>query len=90
MEPVKVKNEESGRRRSMSCAADVDQAQAAKGVKRRRRDPTPVAALGGDDNNQSQHQQQFPPQQMYQTSTVTTVKRSSKFRGVSMQKYKRT
>lgn len=79
---LKVKNEENGRRRSMSCAADVDQAQAARCVKRRRRDPTAVA-LGSDDNNQSQQQQQFPQQQTDQTSTATTVKRSSKFRGVS-------
>ncbi|KAF5479204.1 hypothetical protein F2P56_000048 [Juglans regia] len=83
---LKVKNEENGRRRSMSCAADVDQAQAARCVKRRRRDPTAVA-LGSDDNNQSQQQQQFPQQQTDQTSTATTVKRSSKFRGVSRHRW---
>lgn len=66
----------------MSCAADVDQAQAARCVKRRRRDIPTAVAPGSDDNNQSRHQQQFQ-QQTDQTSTATTVKRSSKFRGVS-------
>ncbi|KAG6719787.1 hypothetical protein I3842_03G024300 [Carya illinoinensis] len=70
----------------MSCAADVDQAQAARCVKRRRRDIPTAVAPGSDDNNQSRHQQQFQ-QQTDQTSTATTVKRSSKFRGVSRHRW---
>ncbi|KAG7985440.1 hypothetical protein I3843_03G025700 [Carya illinoinensis] len=70
----------------MSCAADVDQAQAARCVKRRRRDIPTAVAPGSDDNNHSRHQQQFQ-QQTDQTSTATTVKRSSKFRGVSRHRW---
>ena len=70
-----VKNEENPRRHSMSCAADGE-AQAARCVKRRRRDSTAVARISDDTQSQPQHQ-------VDQTSTASTVKRSSKFRGVS-------
>lgn len=72
-----IKNEENpGRRRG--CIAD-NEAQVARYVKRRRRDPA-IVALGSDDN---QSQQQMPQKQTDQTSAATTVKRSSRFRGVS-------
>jgi len=79
METMRVKNEVNPRRRS-KCVADGE-AQATRCVKRRRRDPAVVARLS--DDTQSQPQQQFPQQQMDQTSTASTVKKSSKFRGVS-------
>ncbi|XP_062153361.1 AP2-like ethylene-responsive transcription factor At1g79700 [Alnus glutinosa] len=83
METMRVKNEVNPRRRS-KCVADGE-AQATRCVKRRRRDPAAVARLS--DDTQSQPQQQFPQQQMDQTSTASTVKRSSKFRGVSRHRW---
>jgi hypothetical protein len=77
-----MKNEENPRRRSISCVAADGEAQATRSVKRRRRDPTAVNARISVDT-QSQPQQQFPQQQVDQTSPASTVKRSSKFRGVS-------
>ena len=61
------------------CLADGE-VQAARSVKRRRRDPASVA-LGCDDN-----QGQQPQQQIDQITASTTVKRSSRFRGVSRYK----
>uniref|UniRef100_B9IJT7 AP2/ERF domain-containing protein n=1 Tax=Populus trichocarpa TaxID=3694 RepID=B9IJT7_POPTR len=76
-----IKNEENpGRRRG--CIADSE-AQVARCVKRRRRDPA-IVALGSDDN---QSQQQMPQKQTDQTSAATTVKRSSRFRGVSRHRW---
>lgn len=68
-----VKNEQNlGRRRVCSTEGDI---QAVRCVKRRRRDPA-VVTLGAEDNQTQQHQTD-------QTSAATTVKRSSRFRGVS-------
>ncbi|CAK7323055.1 unnamed protein product [Dovyalis caffra] len=79
MEMMMIKNEENPGRRHI-CVADSE-AQAARGVKRRRRDPATVT-LGSDDN-----QSQQPQQQTDQTSAATTVKRSSRFRGVSRHRW---
>lgn len=84
MEFMVVKNEENqpaaGRRRISVADGEV---KAVRCVKRRRRDPAAAleaAVLSCGDNNQSSQQQQ----QADQTSpATTTVKRSSKFRGVS-------
>ncbi|WCJ20808.1 Integrase-type DNA-binding superfamily protein [Euphorbia peplus] len=74
MEMMMVKNEQNlGRRR----AAQGD-TQATRCVKRRRRDPA-VASVGAEDNQTQQ--------QTDQTSAATTVKRSSRFRGVSRHRW---
>ncbi|KAF5958527.1 hypothetical protein HYC85_005752 [Camellia sinensis] len=71
-----VKNEENPGRRSRSR---VDgEALEAKCAKRKRRDPIPAC-----DNQQIEQ----PQQQVYQASAPTTVKRSSKFRGVSKHRW---
>ncbi|XVF16551.1 hypothetical protein REPUB_Repub10bG0041800 [Reevesia pubescens] len=81
MEMMMVKDEQyQGRRRRM-CSADGE-VQAVRCVKRRRRDPASVA-LGCDDNIQGQQ----PKQQNDQTNAATTVKRSSRFRGVSRHRW---
>ncbi|XVF14221.1 hypothetical protein REPUB_Repub09cG0039600 [Reevesia pubescens] len=79
MEMMMFKDEHYQRRRRM-CSADGE-VQAVRCVKRRRRDPASVA-LGCDDN-----QGQQPKQQNDQTNAVTTVKRSSRFRGVSRHRW---
>ncbi|XWS30285.1 hypothetical protein CRYUN_Cryun24cG0103600 [Craigia yunnanensis] len=79
MEMMMVKDEQYLERRRM-CSADGE-VQAVRSVKRRRRDPASVA-LGCDDN----HGQQ-PQQQNDQINAATTVKRSSRFRGVSRHKW---
>ena len=86
METMVVKNEENVGRRRM-CVANGE-AERTRSVKRRRRDTTVAALSNSDDNNQSdQNQQQLPQQQVDQTSSnATTVKRSSRFRGVSRSK----
>ena len=72
-----MKSEENlGRRRI--CMTDAE-AQAARCVKRRRRDPS-LVKLSSDDQSP---QQQLLNQQPEQASVATTVKRSSRFRGVS-------
>lgn len=77
MEMTRVKSEESlGRRRICMTDAEV---QTARCVKRRRRDLS-VVTLSSDDQSQ---QQPLPNQQHEQASAATTVKRSSRFRGVS-------
>ncbi|KAK7852168.1 ethylene-responsive transcription factor wri1 [Quercus suber] len=83
METMVLKNEENVGRQRM-CVANGE-AEGTRSVKRRRRDTTVAALSNGDDNNQSdQNQQQLPQQQVDQTSSnATTVKRSSRFRGVS-------
>ncbi|KAF9663706.1 hypothetical protein SADUNF_Sadunf17G0079900 [Salix dunnii] len=81
MEMMMIKNEGNpGRRRFLTADRE---AQVARCVKRRRRDPATVA-LGSDDG---QSQQQLPQQQNHQTSVATTVKRSSRFRGVSRHRW---
>lgn len=81
MKLMMVKNEENPGSSRM-CMADSEEAQLARCVKRRRRDPAAVT-LRRDDN---QSQQQLPQQQTDQTSAASTVKRSSRFRGVSRSK----
>ncbi|XVE83839.1 hypothetical protein DITRI_Ditri16bG0119900 [Diplodiscus trichospermus] len=74
-----VKDEQYQRRRRM-CSADGE-VQAARCVKRRRRDPALVAlGCGGDNQGQQQHDQT-------NGAVATTVKRSSRFRGVSRHKW---
>ncbi|XWS32836.1 hypothetical protein CRYUN_Cryun22dG0024200 [Craigia yunnanensis] len=79
MEMMMVKDEQYQGRRRM-CPADGE-VQAVRCVKRRRRDPDSVA-LGCHDN-----QGQQPQQQNDQTNVATTVKRSSRFRGVSRHRW---
>nr|QNI23755.1 AP2/ERF transcription factor [Camptotheca acuminata] len=81
MAMVTIKNEENSARRRM-CLVDGEAAEA-RCVKRRRRDTT-ATVLGGDNQ---QIQQQQPHQQVDQTSVPTTVKRSSRFRGVSKHRW---
>ncbi|KAJ7970954.1 AP2-like ethylene-responsive transcription factor [Quillaja saponaria] len=75
-----AKNEESMARRK-DCVAD-DDTQGTRCVKRRRRDPAAVAS--NSDGNQNQKQL---AQQVDQNSTANTVKRSSRFRGVSRHRW---
>ncbi|XWS40844.1 hypothetical protein CRYUN_Cryun17cG0030900 [Craigia yunnanensis] len=79
MEMMMVKDEQYLGRRRM-CSADGE-VQAARSVERRQRDPASVA-LGCGDN-----QGQQPQQQNDQTNAAATVKRSSKFRGVSRHRW---
>ncbi|KAA8530326.1 hypothetical protein F0562_005035 [Nyssa sinensis] len=81
MATITVKNEEKRGKRRV-CMVDGEAAEA-RCVKRRRRDST--AAVLGCDNQQIQHQQ--PHQQVDQTSVPNTVKRSSRFRGVSKHRW---
>ncbi|KAL5582379.1 hypothetical protein UlMin_014821 [Ulmus minor] len=87
MELMTVKNEENNtsgrRRRSPACAEDGDRAQATRCVKRRRRDPAAVAPSGEEN---SQMKQQGVEDQTTCPAT-TTVKRSSKYRGVSRHRW---
>ncbi|KAM1357999.1 hypothetical protein EV1_044677 [Malus domestica] len=80
MELMMVKNEENPGRRRLS-AADRE-VQAARCVKRRRRDPPAVAV--SSDNNQSELQL---PQKPADQTPATTMKRSSRFRGVSRHRW---
>lgn len=86
METLVVKHEENVGRRRM-CVANGE-AEGTRSVKRQRRDTTVAALSNSDDNNPSdQNQQQLQQQQVDQTSSnATTVKRSSRFRGVSRSK----
>ena len=77
MERMMVKSEENIENRYM-CLAE-SQVQAVRGVKRRRREPAAVTVR--TDEDLSQHQQQ--QQQQTDKTSATTVKRSSRFRGVS-------
>ncbi|KAF8390254.1 hypothetical protein HHK36_024779 [Tetracentron sinense] len=67
-----------GKRRLSTADGDVP---TAKCVKRRRRDPAAVALSGCHDHQREQ--QQVNPS----TATTTTVKRSSRFRGVSRHRW---
>ncbi|KAF8408057.1 hypothetical protein HHK36_007198 [Tetracentron sinense] len=81
---VKCEGNPGGHHLSMADAAD---APAAKCVKRRRRDLAEVA-LGFDDHQkEKQQRQQQQEQEVDQSSTRTTVKRSSRFRGVSRHRW---
>ncbi|XP_007216819.1 AP2-like ethylene-responsive transcription factor At1g16060 [Prunus persica] len=80
MEKMMVKNEEKTRRLRLST---VDrEAQESRCVKRRRRDPAAVAA--SCDNSQSE---QHLPQKPADQTSATTMKRSSRFRGVSRHRW---
>lgn len=70
-----------GRRRFLNIDGDVVNS---KCIKRRRRDPLGVA-LSSSDQQHGDNQQQQQTQGSHQTAppTATTVKRSSRFRGVS-------
>ncbi|XP_024031640.1 ethylene-responsive transcription factor WRI1 [Morus notabilis] len=83
---MQVKNEESSTRRRQLYKADGDQAQV---IKRRRRssDQTALTATKCDDSTFNETQQQQQVQGDYQTSPATTVKRSSKYRGVSRHRW---
>ncbi|KAH0973740.1 hypothetical protein GBA52_025896 [Prunus armeniaca] len=76
MELMMVKNEENPGRRRLSTADR--ETEATRSVKRRRRDPPAVAV--SCDNNQSEQQL---PQKPADPTSATTMKRSSRFRGVS-------
>ncbi|KAJ8750400.1 hypothetical protein K2173_014315 [Erythroxylum novogranatense] len=64
--------------------ADSETLQASRCVKRRRREPATVTLVDGDDQSQ---EQQLTQKQTDQTSAATTVKRSSRFRGVSRHRW---
>ncbi|KAM1163966.1 hypothetical protein PS2_023330 [Malus domestica] len=78
MEFMMVRNEENAGRCRLRTADP--EAQAARCVKRRRRDPP---AVGGN----SQTEQQLAQKPADQASAATTVKRSSRFRGVSRHRW---
>ncbi|XVF03392.1 hypothetical protein REPUB_Repub04eG0257300 [Reevesia pubescens] len=80
MEMVTAKSDLSPGRRRL-CMAEGDSIET-KCIKRRRRDPS-TAALGCNNQQGEQQQQQL---QGYQP-TATTVKRSSRFRGVSRHRW---
>ncbi|KAK7852169.1 hypothetical protein CFP56_040107 [Quercus suber] len=84
METMVLKNEENVGRQRM-CVANGE-AEGTRSVKRHGEE------IQLDDNNQSdQNQQQLPQQQVDQTSSnATTVKRSSRFRGVQQQQKTKT
>ncbi|XP_021808786.1 AP2-like ethylene-responsive transcription factor At1g79700 [Prunus avium] len=80
MELMVVKNEENPGRRRLSTADR--ETEATRSVKRRRRDPPAVAV--SCDNNQSEQQL---PQKPADPTSATTMKRSSRFRGVSRHRW---
>ncbi|KAI4351601.1 hypothetical protein L6164_005945 [Bauhinia variegata] len=79
-----IKKEESMERNQMFMAEGESQGTRC-GVKRRRRESA-APALDGEDN-QSRKQQQQQQQQVDQNSATSTVKRSSRFRGVSRHRW---
>ncbi|CAL9014475.1 unnamed protein product [Prunus brigantina] len=80
MELMMVKNEENpGRRRQSTADRETE---ATRSVKRRRRDPPAVAV--SCDNKQSEQQL---PQKPADPTSATTMKRSSRFRGVSRHRW---
>ncbi|PQQ06755.1 AP2-like ethylene-responsive transcription factor [Prunus yedoensis var. nudiflora] len=80
MELMMVKKEENPGRRRLSTADR--ETEATRSVKRRRRDPPAVAV--SCDNNQSEQQL---PQKPADPTSATTMKRSSRFRGVSRHRW---
>lgn len=74
MERMMVKSEENIGKRYL-CMVDSE-VQSVRGLKRRRREPAAVTVRTEDQSQSLQ-------QQTNQTSPATTVKRSSRFRGVS-------
>ncbi|KAJ7974445.1 AP2-like ethylene-responsive transcription factor [Quillaja saponaria] len=79
MQMIMVKNEQSMGRRRVSV---TDNDQGTQCVKKRRRDPAAVAPGSDDDQNKKQL-----PQLVDQNAAANTVKRSSRFRGVSRHKW---
>ena len=79
-----IKREEKGTRRRRIGMEDGDQARAKRCVKRQRRDhqSTEDVTLKVSDENQNR-QQVVQADHDDQTSLAPTVKRSSKYRGVS-------
>ncbi|XP_030531086.2 AP2-like ethylene-responsive transcription factor At1g16060 [Rhodamnia argentea] len=82
MEMLMVKTEETAGQRRAYVAAD-GQAPRPCCVKRRRRDPASSVLLRRSDEAGQGHQ----PQQADQASSAATVKRSSRFRGVSRHRW---
>ncbi|XP_021905240.1 AP2-like ethylene-responsive transcription factor At1g79700 [Carica papaya] len=82
MEMIMVKNEEIQGRRRVYIPSDGE-IQEKRCVKRRRREPA-SAAVGCYNDNQNQQQQ---PSDHQTSSAATTVKRSSRFRGVSRHRW---
>ncbi|GAY61907.1 hypothetical protein CUMW_213630 [Citrus unshiu] len=80
MEMMMVKQEETQGRRRALVVVDGE-VQSARCVKRRRRDPA-VTSLGCDDNQSQQQQNDH-----ISGAAATTVKRSSRFRGVSRHRW---
>ncbi|RDX92872.1 Ethylene-responsive transcription factor WRI1, partial [Mucuna pruriens] len=81
MELAPVKSELSPRSHRL-LMVDGSEVVATKCVKRRRRDSSSMAVLGGNGQQGEQLEEQ---KQLGGPSTATTVKRSSRFRGVSRQ-----
>ncbi|KAF8378404.1 hypothetical protein HHK36_029743 [Tetracentron sinense] len=81
MEMMTVKCEENPGKRHL-CKVEGD-APAAKYIKRRRREPA-LVALSSCDDHQGEQQQQVNPST---ATSTTTVKRSSRFRGVSRHRW---
>ncbi|KAI3407629.1 uncharacterized protein J3R85_020824 [Psidium guajava] len=83
MEMLMVKTEETKGRRRAYVAEDGEVPRTRR-VKRHRRDPASLVPLRHRDNDGDQGQQ---PQQADQMSLATTMKRSSRFRGVSRHRW---
>ncbi|OMO58715.1 hypothetical protein CCACVL1_25405 [Corchorus capsularis] len=81
MEMVTAKSELSPGRRRL-CMAEGESIET-KCIKRRRRDPSSVSLGGNNQQGEQQQQQQLQNDQ----PTATTVKRSSRFRGVSRHRW---
>ncbi|XLS53026.1 hypothetical protein HN51_013703 [Arachis hypogaea] len=88
MELASVKSEFNPRCNRLHVMVDGSEANASKGIKRRRRDsslPLPLTVLGGNEQQGEQPEAQQTPQSGQ--STPSTVKRSSRFRGVSRHRW---
>ncbi|XP_015956971.1 ethylene-responsive transcription factor WRI1-like [Arachis duranensis] len=88
MELASVKSEFNPRCNRLHVMVDGSEANASRGIKRRRRDsssPLPPTVLGGNEQQGEQPEAQQTPQSGQ--STPSTVKRSSRFRGVSRHRW---
>ncbi|KAL1327691.1 AP2-like ethylene-responsive transcription factor At2g41710 [Arachis hypogaea] len=88
MELASVKSEFNPRCNRLHVMVDGSEANASRGIKRRRRDsssPLPLTVLGGNEQQGEQPEAQQTPQSGQ--STPSTVKRSSRFRGVSRHRW---
>ncbi|XP_057747954.1 AP2-like ethylene-responsive transcription factor AIL7 [Arachis stenosperma] len=88
MELASVKSEFNPRCNRLHVMVDGSEANASRGIKRRRRDsssPLPLTVLGGNEQQGEQPEAQQTPQGGQ--STPSTVKRSSRFRGVSRHRW---